>query len=144
LANYLSKQVGGRKIGKFTVQPILNNIKTANWRIKLWQISSIRQIRRTKVLPNFCLLRYPTDCSIRVYRSMLFKQAYLCPTQPFMFCISIPSITGFGTELNSLLFSAIEFVPLTNEFVTLAIEFVHLANSSLWQLNSSLWHENSS
>ena len=36
----------------------MNNIKIANWWIKVWQISSICQIRQTKVLPNFHLLRY--------------------------------------------------------------------------------------
>ena len=34
----------------------------------------------------------PTDCSIRVYRSILFKQTYVCSTKPFMFYISIPGI----------------------------------------------------
>ena len=58
LANCLWKQVGGIKIGKFTVQPILNNIKMANWQIKVWRISSIRQICQSKVPPNFYLLWY--------------------------------------------------------------------------------------
>ena len=36
---------------------------------------------------------YPTDCSITVYQFLLhaFKQAFLCPMQPF-FSISIPSV----------------------------------------------------
>ena len=55
LANCFSKQVGGREIGEFTVQLILNNTKIANWWIKVWRISSIRQ---TKVPPNFHLLQY--------------------------------------------------------------------------------------
>jgi len=43
---------------------------------------------------------YPTDCSIRVYQSMLFQQAYLCPMQPFMFGISIPSIKLTAEDTN--------------------------------------------
>ena len=31
----------------------MSNTKKANWRIKVWQISSIHQIRQTKVPPNF-------------------------------------------------------------------------------------------
>ena len=58
LANCLSKQVGGREFGEFTVQPIMNNIKIANWQIKGWQISSIHQICQAEVPPNFRLLRY--------------------------------------------------------------------------------------
>ena len=38
---------------KFIVQPILYTIKIGNWQIKVWQISSIHQIRQTKVQPNF-------------------------------------------------------------------------------------------
>ena len=33
LANWLSKKVGGRK---FTVHPIVNNIKVINWQSKVW------------------------------------------------------------------------------------------------------------
>ena len=40
--------------GEFTVQPILNNIKIANWQIKVGRISSIRQ---TKVL-SFMVLYF--------------------------------------------------------------------------------------
>jgi len=56
LACCLLKQVGGRKIGEFTVKPIMKNIKIANWQITVWLISSIHQIRQTKVPPNFRLL----------------------------------------------------------------------------------------
>ena len=31
-------------------------MKAASWRIKVWQISSIRQIHHTKVTPKFCRL----------------------------------------------------------------------------------------
>ena len=53
--NRLSKKVGGRKFGKFTVHPIANNIKVTNWQIKIWRTPSIHQ---TKVTPNFCRLQY--------------------------------------------------------------------------------------
>ena len=53
LVSYLSKQFGRRKFGEFTEQPIVTNIKVANWQIKVWQISSICQIHQTKVPPNF-------------------------------------------------------------------------------------------
>jgi len=56
--NHLSKQVGGRKFGEFTTQPIMDNIKVPNWGIKVCRISSIRQICQTKVPPNFRLLWY--------------------------------------------------------------------------------------
>ena len=55
--NWFSEQVGGRKFGKFTAQPMVNNIKIANWGIQDWQISLICQICQTKVPPQFRLLR---------------------------------------------------------------------------------------
>ena len=58
LANRLSKKVGGRKIGEFTVHPIVNNIKVTNWQIKVWQLSLICQICQTKVTPHFRCLWY--------------------------------------------------------------------------------------
>ena len=44
-----------------------------------------------------------TDCFIRVYQSYLlraFKQAYLCPMQPFIFSISIPSVKLIAENTN--------------------------------------------
>jgi len=55
LANWLLKKIGGRKFGKFTVHPTVNNRKVTNWRIKVWRIPLICQIRQTKVKPNFLL-----------------------------------------------------------------------------------------
>ena len=70
LGELLWKQVGGRKFSEFTVQPILSNIKVANWQIKVWRISSIRQIRQTKVPPNFCLLEL-LKCSACEHRTVI-------------------------------------------------------------------------
>ena len=42
---------------------------------------------------------HPTDCSIGVYRSVLFKQAYLCPTTPFMFCISLYQVLNWQQRI---------------------------------------------
>ena len=36
LVNCILNQVDGRKFGKFTEQPIMKNIKAANWQIKVW------------------------------------------------------------------------------------------------------------
>ena len=43
LVNWLSKKVGGRKFGEFTVHPVVNNRKVTNWRTKVWRIPLIHQ-----------------------------------------------------------------------------------------------------
>jgi len=55
LVNCFSKQFGRRKLGKFTVQPIMNNTKVTNSPNKVWLIFLICQIRHSKVPPSFCL-----------------------------------------------------------------------------------------
>ena len=64
LENCLQIRLVKKKIiDEFIAQSIMNNIKVANWQIKVWKISLISQICLSKVLPRFHLSRYSSHFS---------------------------------------------------------------------------------
>jgi len=49
----LLSKLADESLANLLYQLIVGNIKIANWRIKVWQIFSISQIRQTKATPKF-------------------------------------------------------------------------------------------